>query len=523
MHRGAKVCVALAGLALSWLHAGAALADWRRAETANFVIYSQSSERALREYAVKLETYDFVLRARFGMLERDNFYKLPIFVVRDERDLRVIRPGLRAQGVYFPTSEGIFAVALRDSDDRILLHEYFHHFSYQAGGMTASPGWLTEGLAEYYMTADIRSDQVTIGSFDEGRAYTLVNEAWLPLEELLSRRPGDFRRQADMLRFYAQAWLLTHWFLSDEIRRAQLDAYLNDLAAGAQPVAAMEARTGLTLAQITRALRTYMRDRLAGVRFEFTPRPVEVTITRLPDSADDLLLLGQRLKVGVPADERAATAELVRRAAARPPDDPFALLQLGHAELHFGDPEAGEAVLMRLLEREPDNVEALQLMATRRMAQAREAPEHSTRLLNLARGFLARAYAADSYDYRTLTLIADTRVGAPGYPNDNDIATLDQAFVLAPQMDETRFRLAQALMLRERYDEAVNLLLPLANAPHGDRGADVAQRLLEDARARRQPGLIAPDLDAEGEPGQPDEGSGPQPGGEDGETPPPPA
>ncbi len=442
MHRGAKACVALASLALSWVHAGAALADWRRAETANFVIYGQSSERALREYAVKLETFDFVLRSRFGLLDQEVAGKLPIYLVGGQGELRTILPGSRVQGVYIPNSEGTFAVAIRDADDRVLLHEYFHHFSNQSGGLTAAPGWLIEGLAEYYMKADIRPERMIVGNFDEGRAYTLINMSWLPLDQLLTRRPADFRRTNDIYRYYAQSWLLTHWFLADPTRAAQLDGYLRDLIEGADPVAAFEARTGLTLDQVTRALRDYTRGRLQGRRSEFPRRAVEVTITRLPESADDLLLLGQRLKVGVPDDQRAATAELVRRAAARHPDDPFALLQLGHAELHFGDPEAAEVVLTRLLELDPANIEGLQCMARRRMQQAEQEADAAVAegRLGQARAFLARAYGLDNYDYRTLTLIAQTRAGVPGYPNDNDLLTLELAFGLAPQMSGPRLK-----------------------------------------------------------------------------------
>ncbi|HEV7351610.1 MAG TPA: hypothetical protein VGN74_00585 [Brevundimonas sp.] len=481
--------------------AGPALADWRRAETRNFIIYSESSERALRDYAIKLETYDFVLRQRFTLAEEPTYYKLPIYLVGNQAGLRMVQPGSQLAGLYSANSEGTFAIAMRDADDRILLHEYFHHLSHQAGGLTAAPGWLIEGLAEYYMTAEIRPNRVVIGHFDEGRAYTLVNMGWLPLRDLLTRRPTDYERSGDIARYYAQAWLLTHWFLGDDARRTQLDAYLRDLAAGLDPVEAMEARTGLTLDEITRSLRQYMGRRLPGMRFEFEPPPIEVTITRLPPSANDLLLLGLRLRLGVPADQRAQTAELVRRAAARHPDDPFALLQLGHAELHFGDPEAAEVALTRLLELDPQNVEGLQYMARRRMQQVRDNPDEAEQLFGQARAFLARAYAVDNFDYRTLTLIAETRAGAPGYPNDNDLLTLETAFVLAPQMTGARFNLALAYMLKDRYAEAETLLLPLANAPHGDRGADVAQRLLEDARAQRPPGLFQPEpvTDGEGE------------------------
>src|SRR5690606_38242380 len=135
---------------------------------------------------------------------------------------------------------------------------------------------------------------------------------------------------------------------------------------------------------------------------------------------------------------RAETADLVRRLAARHPDDPFAMLQLGHAELHFGDPAAGEAVLTRLLEREPENIEALQLMATSFMRLAEQRPEETVSLMRQARSYLARAYAADPAQYYTLQLLAESRQVEESYPTENDLVTWDQAFQLAPQLAAIR-------------------------------------------------------------------------------------
>ena len=53
---------AAAGLALS---AQAVRAEWLRAETEHFVIYGDSSERGMRDYARKVERFDSLLRAYY--------------------------------------------------------------------------------------------------------------------------------------------------------------------------------------------------------------------------------------------------------------------------------------------------------------------------------------------------------------------------------------------------------------------------------------------------------------------------
>lgn len=501
-----------------------AAAEWRRAESSRFIVYSRGGEGALRQYVQVLETYDYVLRVRMGLpLDAEVPRKLPIYLVGSRAGLVQINPatGDNVAGTYFPTGEDIFAAAIQDQQRDFLLHEYFHHFSMALGGASTYPGWLVEGFAEYFMTADIKSDSVTIGGFNENRVYWLRNAPWLPLEELLSKRTGEIRRSSYRETYYPVAWLLTHWFMGDAERREQLKAYLADVRRGGDSVEAVQRATGLTLGELRTELRRYLNGRVPMTRYELELPQAEITVTSLPRSADDLLLIGQRLKVGVDEDKRAETAELVRRLAARHPDDPFAMLQLGHAELHFGDPVAGEAVLRRLLELEPDNVEALQLMASRYMRLAQDRPDEALALTRQARSYLARAYRVDPGQYYTLQMLARTRQGAADYPTQNDLVTWDQAFSLAPQLASIRLGYASALMQAQEFPDAIILLEPLANAPHGGEASETAQRLIERARANQGP-LSDEELDAAAEdaarPSEPDPGISPAPPTPESET-----
>ena len=194
--------------------------------------------------------------------------------------------------------------------------------------------------------------------------------------------------------------------------------------------------------------------------------------------------------------------------AARHPDDPLALLVLGHAELHMGDRAAGEAAFTRLLEQQPDNVEALQFMAMARIEDAADLPDERTDLMNRARGYLATAYGADPGNYLTLLLIARSREGAAGYPNDNDLATWEMAFIAAPQLSGIRLGAGHAFLAAGDKATAIALLEPLANAPHGGEGAEAARRLIDEAN-----GVVREEVDeAEPAAATADECSRPVPG-----------
>ncbi|MFJ6023152.1 hypothetical protein ACIQC9_00970 [Brevundimonas sp. NPDC092305] len=495
------------------------LAEWKRAESQNFVVYFQSNETELRRYVRNLEFYDYFLRRQLGFSDgAQPRRKLPIYLVRNLSGLRQVRDsGPYVRGTYFPAGEDIFATAIQTREQDFLLHEYFHHFSFQFGAGAAYPPWLIEGVAEYYMTAELGDDTVVIGGANEDRVSTLFNIEWLPLEDLITKRYNELPdvRKAS---YYPVAWLMTHWFFSTPERRAQLNQYLTAIQSGEPPAAAMERATGMTLGQLRARLADYRT--LNRMTYTVPFEDPQITITTLPRSADDLLLLGQRLKVGVTAEQRAPLAAQIRRLAARHPDDPFAMLQLGHAELHFGNAEAGEAALTRLLEIQPDNVEALQYMAARYVQLAEERPDEQIALLRRAREYLTRAYAVDENAYRTLELLAQSRQAAPNYPSENDLVTWDRAFVLAPQLAAIRLGYSSALMRAGEFDEAVLKLTPLANAPHGGPAAEAAQTLLERARQNLPP-LSDAELEAAAEGSEAPPEPGPGEGEGEGSAPPP--
>lgn len=470
----------------------AAEARWLRAESPRFIVYTDGDERVLRDYVRQLEVFDWVLRSQTGLTSNDDGGgKLSIYLLGRRDDIDIVRPGLGSNvaGVYFPATEGIFAVSLRERrQTTVLFHEYAHHFMHQhfAG---AYPGWYVEGFAEFFSTVDISARNITIGEHNRDRAGWLMSANWIRMEALLGSRPSEINSPDERAAYYSMAWLLAHWFHSDPVRNRQLGAYLAAVAAGQDSVTAIQEATGLSLATLERTLRSYLRGGLpyASGSVEGAPAP-QVEVTTLPASADDLLLLSLHLRVGRSEDDRDASASAVRQAAARHPTDPFARLTLAHAELHFGDPATGVRLLEALVADYPTDTEALQYLALAYYEAAEDA-ERSARinLLNQSNALLAQALEIDPDDYRTYLYLGRNREGTPGYPSQNDLAIWGAAYDLAPQLSGIRFGLGRALMLSSRFDEAIVVLSPVANNPHGRDASIYAQRLIELARARQPP------------------------------------
>jgi len=460
--------------------AGPARAEWWKAESERFVVYGEGNPRQLVEYTQKLETFDRLLRWRMGLpTDEAPLRKLPVYLVSPS-GLSRVSPGIGSgvAGFYAAREENIFAVALRgEMGDDVLLHEYAHHFMMQNFSYSY-PAWFVEGFAEYFMTAEITDDRIVVGKYNEHRGSWLRATSWISMKDLLAKRAGQVRQRSET--YYPLAWLLTHWFMADDQRSRMLNAYLLDVGAGGDSVEAMPRATGMSNGELRRTLRRYM-NRIPYYEIRNAFPKADVTLARLPASADDFLLMNLRL-TGVPERYGDSTLTEVRRLAARHPDDPDAMVALGHAEIHLGDRDAGEAVLRRLIEAHPDHVSALQYLATSKLDRAGEEGADGRALRGEARALLARAYQLDDANYRTFLLLSEAGERGPAYPTENDIATRELALQLAPQLDKARLALAEIYMDAGRNADAIRTIEPLANDPHGGEEATAALALLNRAR-----------------------------------------
>lgn len=508
MIRPLSRCLALTIILLGLTGPSVALAEWRKATTDRFIVYSEGSERDLRNEVERLHRFDRLIRAPFGLSLDPPARPLTIILTSGRQGMEALFPDIpKTVGGYYSASQNdIYAALPRNGDDGILLHEYVHHVMHQSFP-TATPGWFTEGIAEYYKTARIDDRETRVGYRDDWRVATLNRLPWAPMDRLLTRR-GLSADRDQMSAYYAQAWLLTHYLVSDPTRLKQLETYLAAVAGGAPPLDAVQPAFGMTPDELMEAIRRY---RNGSMPFAVYPTPpsgqVAMTVETLPPSADELFPLSIRLNYQN-RDDGPDVLALVRAAAARWPTDRLARMTLAKAEIQIGDPVAAEAALTALLAEAPTDVEALRWMARLRMTAASKAGEANDleardRLNRQARAFLGRAMNADPNDYRVYLALGRSRRTAEGYPDENDLATWALAAQLAPQVRDVRWEAAEAFSRAGQTDVAVVLLTPLANDPHGGRAA---------TRARQRLQALRPDSEATDEPEAPPE-TGPETGG----------
>lgn len=146
----------------------------------------------------------------------------------------------------------------------IIAHEGWHQFV-QSSFREPLPVWLDEGIAtwaEGFRWNPERPDEplflpwANVERFDQLRSAS-IRSGLLPFDALLGSRPQELilASKDATLSYYAQAWALTHFLLSDPQRRRSLDRLLADARAG-RIGATLRARYGPRSAQAYALRRT---------------------------------------------------------------------------------------------------------------------------------------------------------------------------------------------------------------------------------------------------------------------------
>lgn len=490
--------LALAALILAALGNEALAQDgrWLRAETANFIVYGDGSEQQLREIAQSLEDFDTTLRRFTQTTAEPSPNKLHVYVVRGIGALRQARPGIgiSVRGFYRSGIEAnsaflIYSDAWGLTRDQILFHEYAHHFMLQYFPH-AYPSWYVEGWAEYVSTASFRGREARIGTPSVARAESLRAYGMLPIEHLLARERVQ-PRDGDMFteRYYAHGWFATMFLLNQPERRRGFERYVQALSRGEDSIGAFAPAFGVTPEQFQQELLTFRRARAPEYSVRLPEAPPQVTITRLPRAADDLLLRVARLRGNIPDGEEATQlAGEIEEIARNFPNDRLAQIATARAAILREQWPRARALLEQILARDANDVEARYLLAAVILRQARAAPEAEQQALTIeARRLLAQNFRIAPDHVATLYTYAYTFAAQHGPMTEAQLNVLSRAHELAPQVSNMRFLLAFELMEAGSFDEAARLLQPLLYAPHAPESALRARQMLDAARERRLP------------------------------------
>lgn len=471
--------------------APAAQAEWVKASSRHFVVYSDDNPDAVKKYAERLERFDAAVRSVLALKspEVSPSSRVQVFVVPGTSDIQKLSGVQGAAGFYrnyFPSGVNAFIPRrANDGDDHsltpqiVMLHEYTHHIMYSSFQGVAVPTWFSEGFAELFATAKFGADgSVTFGQIPLYRAYGIDRTNIVPVERLVRRGP-DYRDGMQAQVFYGRAWLLTDYLMFDKDRAKVLAAYIGAINSGKS---ADEAAGVLGAnASLDFKLNAYGRSKQWPSAVIPADKIAIGEVSVAPLSAAEAAMMPVLIRSNNGVDEKSgkAVAAEARRLAAPYPNDPTVQNELAEAEHDAGELAASEAAADRALAADPKSVHALiykgvnQIDRLKKAGSKDEAAWTSARRLFLAANKLEPLYSYPPQLYYE-------SFGEEGIaPTQGAVNGLLYAYKLRPDLQGLRFEAARALLRAGNKNAARVAIEPLAYSPHGGGGADFARKILD--------------------------------------------
>lgn len=486
---------AWAGLAMSMALCGTAQAAWWQARTQHFTVYSEGNDEKLRDFAERLEKFDFLLRRLYGVTDPQQGSPVKVFMLSSDRKVKDLAHNPNLVGYYTTSERSAYAFLSRGAKsgtfdmgaEEVLFHEYTHHFMLHHFP-AAYPAWFVEGFAEYFSVVKFPKDgSIQFAHIPMVRVPGLVRGQPYPLKQLLARNTDGLNlRDGD--RYYGTAWLLTHYYFQHQSsRKAEIARYLTDVAKGV-PDMDVETYFAGGVDGLEKDLKAYMRQKhFISV---LTPKDMQIgAIAVTPvDPAQGALVEDELRLTHRPRDEdMPAILASIRAIAAQYPGNAYALALLAEAEWAGDQKDAALAAADRAIAVDAQSARAYAVRARVLLEQAHDSDKAEE--WKAALSAIVRANRADTEDPVPLALFYRYHAMRGGKMPGIGYDGLYKAFTLLPQNPNYRFDLAHALAVRGDYASASILLDPIAFSPHGSgmREAAIRMKAQFDALAAKKP------------------------------------
>lgn len=476
-------------------------AEWHRASSKHFVIYSDDSAAGLRDFALELETFDATYRMARKVPDPElaDGNKLHIFVVKDIKSVQNTLGGGRGiAGYYVPRGSGAIAVVPRlagNADPEslnartIFYHEYAHHLMYETitGPM---PGWLVEGFAEFFSTADVdvKKQQVALGKTAMHRASGINYLAPIPIEKMIT---NDYEKLdgREIYALYSYGWVLTHYLTFETERRGQLDDYLGRLRQGEPPLDAAEAAFG-SLKKLERDMVSHSKQQRLPFILLPAPEiaPSSITVGPVNQAAQAAMPYFLQSQAGTDKDEAQKVVAALRLVAQQYAGDAFVQRALAEAEFDVGEWDRATVAAMHAAAMDPNMVDAQIYIARIAMGRAKDdklelGDEEKQALYGQARKAALAAMKISPLDPEPLELYYRSFADQGEAPPLIAVNAILKAVQLAPYGRSLRLTAAQEYLKLGRVDSAKALLAPIAFDFHAKGVAKIAREAVDEIEA----------------------------------------
>src|SRR5919201_396758 len=163
--------------------------SWVQVSSNTFIVKSSAGEERAKRVLKELEGFRQLIGTTL-VFRNTELPELPIEVllIGDESTMKELEPEYNGRkvavaGYYQAGRDRDFIVlsgrVFPQTLTSVVYHELTHYFL--ARGLRSRPTWLNEGLAEYFSTAEIRNDEVSLGAVSLDRLQLLKTSSMLTL------------------------------------------------------------------------------------------------------------------------------------------------------------------------------------------------------------------------------------------------------------------------------------------------------------------------------------------------------
>lgn len=466
--------------------------NWLRAESNNFIVFTNTNKRNAEAFVTKLEQYRFILSQFYLSQEQQALPapKIEIYLTKERRDFNAVRPNIDeaiAGFVISKCAEGIIAFShFSDGDNLnykptqaleqvendsliIFLHEYTHIFMAQNTTMI-EPRWYTEGIAEYYSSMKFTDSELSLGHGSSMRLSQLLNgSSAIKYEDILGYT-DRLRKGYFAFDFYAHSWLLTNFILHDRERKSKLPQYFTAINNGEDAVVAFERIFGIAVKDLPRILRRHL---VTAKTKSFSIRDMpnfKIDISEMPPASKKLLFLDAAAKACPTIEYKPHLLAKIRAETSKLPNDEYAKNVLARAEIIIGEEEKALEHYKYVTAKSPLDAEAFYRLGQVYflMVNNNKILPGETKVTQIAkaRAAFARSYQLNPTNPANLYYYSMSAPRNANPPDESSVNAAVEAHLMSPSNRDYAFNAANILVLDGEYGEAKSVLLGMTSKSH---------------------------------------------------------
>jgi TonB family protein len=200
--------------------------SWIQVRSDTYVVKSSAGEERARRVLKELEGFHQLIGTTL-VFRNTELPELPIEVllIGDEATMKELEPEFNGRRVpvagFFQAGQDRDFIVLSgrvfpQTLTSVVYHELTHYFVMR--GLVSRPIWLNEGLAEYFSTAEVREDEISLGAVSLDRLQLLKTGSVLPLKDFfrIDTNSPYYNESSKASVYYAQAWGFTHYLMHGE-------------------------------------------------------------------------------------------------------------------------------------------------------------------------------------------------------------------------------------------------------------------------------------------------------------------